>query len=179
MKGIQEKKTRSAPNVFISHMVQMKVGIERIFANLKSSFISHMVQMKGKSRGLVPLLNISFISHMVQMKACKSLLQTFKSYSLYPTWFRWKGLDLVFITQNPKLYIPHGSDERFIDCLSLIVSRHFISHMVQMKEGRRGNDEVRKWGLYIPHGSDESYIKKLHQKSVPTLYPTWFRWKLV
>jgi len=45
------------------------------------------------------------------------------------------GLDLVFITQNPKLYIPHGSDESPLPASQKIAhGGTFISHMVQMKE---------------------------------------------
>jgi len=53
----------------------------------------------------------------------------------------------------PELYIPHGSDERYL--LSLDV-----------KSSKR---------LYIPHGSDESITQMFLSRPLPSLYPTWFR----
>ena len=156
----------------------MKVGIERIFANSKSSFISHMVQMKVYEFVESTKQKIIFISHMVQMKVLMLMITNWKACSLYPTWFRWKlPVPLVAIAYAPCLYIPHGSDE------SNLWNFRIYNQML----------------LYIPHGSDErvawhakvaamqNFISHMVQmkaktqksgsKSCVTLYPTWFRWK--
>ena len=77
--------------------------------------------------------------------------------SLYPTWFRWKGMS-------------RKSCKRFL--------QGFISHMVQMKDGCSLCTQKYCWHLYIPHGSDERDCSKryLPPRDIP-LYPTWFRWK--
>jgi len=162
--------------IFISHMVQMKVGIKRIFANLKSSFISHMVQMKAETQSTKHIACAIFISHMVQMKGWNH----FSSYCI-----------------KDKLYIPHGSDESFTDTETVCSCNSFISHMVQMKAGpmeQRGAVGVyfishmvqmkatilsytrSCKSLYIPHGSDERISLTSFPNILPfTLYPTWFR----
>ena len=53
------------------------------------------------------------------------------------------------------LYIPHGSDESWVLSFNFLVSKGFISHMVQMK--------VLLLCLFLAH--------------LLPLYPTWFRWK--
>ncbi len=60
-------------NIFISHMVQMKVINEEIalLTDPRYTFISHMVQMKA-------------ISAIFILPAC--------FFTLYPTWFRWKTI---------------------------------------------------------------------------------------
>jgi len=97
-----------------------------------------------------------FISHMVQMKAHQNLIMFAMRTSLYPTWFRWKFESVLPAILYDCLYIPHGSDES----IKILPFRHsfcsFISHMVQMKEK----------------------ILIVCSETKPTLYPTWFRWKM-
>ena len=51
----------------------------------------------------------------------------------------------------------------------------FISHMVQMKEGKITTDNCSHPELYIPHGSDESRLESGRNGDNTPLYPTWFR----
>ena len=60
------------------------------------------------------------------------------------------------------LYIPHGSDERFLWITSLKFLTSFISHMVQMKEQQQAELSLIS-SLYIPHGSDERYYRICQQ----------------
>ena len=99
------------------------------------------------------------------------------------------------------LYIPHGSDESVNKPSGADYFIFFISHMVQMKDTStpsysnlfthlyipHGSDESR-WTLdiksrvsqlYIPHGSDERSPVSQVSQILKTLYPTWFRWKLI
>ncbi len=101
--------------------------------------------------------HVTFISHMVQMK--EQLINSFQSINLalYPTWFRWKGLNRRRASLFSMLYIPHGSDESFVTRYGSAGSSVFISHMVQMKVLRDKN-----WPTLEP-----------------ALYPTWFRWKFL
>jgi len=56
----------------------------------------------------------------------------------------------------------------------------FISHMVQMKAFLSLDVKSSESELYIPHGSDESDLEKNRKRwKSTTLYPTWFRWKLL
>ena len=119
---------------------------------------------------------------------------------LYPTWFRWKKVAKVQNSSFTALYIPHGSDERKRICRGWRDAKHFISHMVQMKEKVESRKLKVESKLYIPHGSDESMANATIKLSgaelyIPhgsdessclcyrflfrwsTLYPTWFRWK--
>ena len=112
------------------------------------------------------------------MKAHVDSAGNVRTWTLYPTWFRWKF---------PWLYC----NRRSRWC--------FISHMVQMK----GRSPVFSWTphrslyptwfrwkeelnfedpadfvLYIPHGSDESEKPHPVRRFEKPLYPTWFRWKI-
>ena len=77
------------------------------------------------------------------------------------------------------LYIPHGSDERLADENTIGIWLFlYIPH---------GSDESWLFTfeflvsimLYIPHGSDESLLLCVMLMKSQTLYPTWFRWKLL
>ncbi len=57
----------------------------------------------------------------------------------------------------------------------LFIALHFISHMVQMKEGEQWSIIRDKKLLYIPHGSDESPYRQKAPLYQQSLYPTWFR----
>jgi len=83
---------------------------------------------------LLPDYVVSFISHMVQMKDsfCHSMLNHL--IALYPTWFRWKPVLVLYVGTATSLYIPHGSDESQASDLLPDYVVSFISHMVQMKE---------------------------------------------
>ena len=59
------------------------------------------------------------------------------------------------VKSSKRLYIPHGSDERWEYHRHMIILGSFISHMVQMKESSVQVPNIRAF----------------------TLYPTWFRWK--
>ena len=164
---------------FISHMVQMKGSFFR--GRKKQIFALYPTWFRWKLARRTILFEafFLFISHMVQMKDIKSQCQKDLKMSLYPTWFRWKFPFFPLFLLGKRLYIPHGSDERkhkssrknsktllYIphgsdeSCFNeqqFISKRHFISHMVQMKE------TITVCGIWSFH----------------TLYPTWFRWKLL
>jgi len=99
----------------------------------------------------------AFISHMVQMKAFYTFVLQSKHLSLYPTWFRWKWL----------------TGRARADAIA------FISHMVQMKDRWKKFQQILQYQLYIPHGSDESLNDSFSEFSLRSLYPTWFRWKVI
>jgi len=56
--------------------------------------------------------------------------------ALYPTWFRWNVIDFALMATTERLYIPHGSDETWIELTIPVALKYFISHMVQMKRSR-------------------------------------------
>ena len=111
-------------------------------------------------------------------KFCQHTSSQVPLSALYPTWFRWKWDISNAYIRNPKLYIPHGSDERvsevnYVDSKTnplyptwfrwkgksrymTITAPDFISHMVQMKV----------------YSFCHSMLNHL-----TALYPTWFRWK--
>ena len=103
----------------------------------------------------------------------------FNPHALYPTWFRWKTMRLYELDNHSLLYIPHGSDERGKDNVFSLIKMHFISHMVQMKAGI----------LHAHKSVLENFISHMVQMKVIgefklcfdvlSLYPTWFRWKIV
>ena len=97
--------------IFISHMVQMKVGMAVIF--FWSFFSLYIPHGSDESIIMISLVvsDFCFISHMVQMKADKE--------------YYYRVLRL--------LYIPHGSDESRSINISYQLLISFISHMVQMK----------------------------------------------
>jgi len=64
-----------------------------------------------------------------------------------------KGSGFYIKPEDEMLYIPHGSDERYLKTVMLTM-RHL---------------------LYIPHGSDESNFSLLSGHTQRPLYPTWFR----
>jgi len=72
---------------FISHMVQMKGGRNRITEYYRITFISHMVQMKGEKELLDALENILYIPHGSDERRQATLFHPNRR-SLYPTWFR-------------------------------------------------------------------------------------------
>jgi len=90
------------------------------------------------------------------MKVTASSVNLWSYQPLYPTWFRWKIDYWVIGYWVIGLYIPHGSDERWLP---------------------QQRPEVPNQ-LYIPHGSDESNEMSITPWYDITLYPTWFRWKM-
>jgi len=179
-------KASSSPYADVSISVYIPHGSDESNSRLQSSghnilvYIPHGSDERYSIRYLSRKTIKSFISHMVQMKGvffchCPSL----NLVCLYPTWFRWKKSALRPIPT---------------------VKSAFISHMVQMKDGRdldrdysnlcrvyipHGSDESSRLQssghnilVYIPHGSDERHIVKiLIYQMWNSLYPTWFRWK--
>ena len=145
---------------FISHMVQMKVWLLSFAVQSPQLYIPHG---SDESSQIVEahLFKVYFISHMVQMKdPPRLLLRHGKTFSLYPTWFRWKYSSAVKNYSLYKLYIPHGSDESDSQIVEAhLFKTYFISHMVQMKVLKETPLKSKIPYLYIPHGSDESGIK--------------------
>ena len=100
---------------------------------------------------------IVFISHMVQMKGLYVQCPSQKRKNFISHMVQMKVNWFVRAAFYDILYIPHGSDERDIETAPFANLISFISHMVQMK------------------------AVKLERLKVltKTLYPTWFRWKLI
>ena len=113
------------------------------------------------------------------MKVPSLMFLTILKPSLYPTWFRWKWCKLNSFDCAIPLYIPHGSDERYLLEQRQILKQCFISHMVQMKEARRVT--ARQTGRnFISHMVQMKVDQSRQMQSLKdTLYPTWFRWKPV
>jgi len=92
-----------------------------------------MVQMKDRLlRGLAYATNTLYPTWF-RWKLLYVALRLYRCLPLYPTWFRWKWYKAHLRKFKIKLYIPHGSDERFDKRTIELSSRFFISHMVQMK----------------------------------------------
>ena len=168
----------TAPLVFISHMVQMKVTERR---ELKQQPLSPLYPtwfrwkytvkktlfmfcyslyptwFRWKSVSIIATLPPmpSLYPTWFRWKVMELVLFLLAGLSLYPTWFRWKTVKKGKNDEKISLYIPHGSDESPSCSLIENSSSLFISHMVQMKA------DVRDKGC----------------PSIKTLYPTWFRWK--
>ena len=179
----------------------MKVGIVDPIIINKANFISHMVQMKDsrKWRDKDTLFWL-YIPHGSDERTVKMIMAQGSTLALYPTWFRWKAgsesiIEMpvkIFISHMVQmkgakvsgrfkciynLYIPHGSDERLICSEKQKEKKHFISHMVQMKEKLSLTAKCNNQSLYPTwfrwkRGKKSPLWKVLH-----SLYPTWFRWK--
>jgi len=121
--------------------------------------------------------------------------------ALYPTWFRWKVLRHYHSSFSSVLYIPHGSDESRQECLKngfwnalyptwfrwkadrqykeRPCCKYFISHMVQMKVSAC-SESIMPWKIFISHMVQMKVCRNYKYKdNLLTLYPTWFRWKLL
>ena len=120
--------------IFISHMVQMKV---KYIYPVLLSFMLLYIPHGSDERLSLPLASVATNSLYIPHGSDESennRKSNQVSWTLYPTWFRWKLKTASLIKKSLKLYIPHGSDE------SLILN--FLKRAL--------------YQLYIPHGSDES-----------------------
>ena len=90
-------------------------------------------------------------------KILKKCIDRYGYTSLYPTWFRWKIADWTLFISSWVTFISHMVQMKVTekDIVSLKEPADFISHMVQMK----------------------GYFLKSFFRGWKTLYPTWFRWK--
>jgi len=145
-------------NVFISHMVQMKLqsisfnrkliltlyptwfrwNLEFYYGGRRQNtlYIPHGSDETNAIWQVVGQI-ICFISHMVQMKHWSIGGKDENSLSLYPTWFRWNCAMTNYPVHFKSLYIPHGSDETYYLWCSCTRKNNFISHMVQMKRRKK------------------------------------------
>ena len=113
------------------------------------------------------------------MKAFFYCHNTPQRNALYPTWFRWKAYLCFKKTSSPWLYIPHGSDESIIFQELSGFSVVFISHMVQMK-AMQAYTYAMMLPFFISHMVQMKAIMQMFlSRPLPSLYPTWFRWKLL
>ena len=143
-------------SIFISHMVQMKGTRKELHVQTKNAFISHMVQMKVPSYDMTiikegelyiphgsdesvsaesrPRAQKTFISHMVQMKVGQPMPMFSAAIALYPTWFRWKEIEVVGATKpRDALYPTWFRWKGNMKWTDIQLTPAFISHMVQMK----------------------------------------------
>jgi len=101
--------------IFISHMVQMKVGFVAPTTSI-SGFALYPTWFRWK----VPLSSLTspetplYIPHGSDESQHPATIEASIS-PLYPTWFRWKPLEPFIFTSFRLLYIPHGSDESAIN----------------------------------------------------------------
>ena len=97
--------------IFISHMVQMKVIFYVVYMqNLIMLYIPHGSD-ESYNIWEIEKSNISFISHMVQMKATRTRIinNVFKLY--IPHGSDERKEKTIWLAIKTILYIPHGSDE--------------------------------------------------------------------
>ena len=98
--------------------------------------------------------------------------------ALYPTWFRWKAARSIDIALGLLFFISHMVQMKDKNDLSRewynIV---FISHMVQMKVQRQLSLPLPMISLYPTWFRWKIITLYIRKKMKMTLYPTWFRWK--